>query len=131
MKHQLNIHLDDFGPHLPTRRVEVRYSYPHAGRHSLREQVLVLESSNISPRLRTDLDMLYGALTARIPSPESVRLPHAELTPIIEPAILTFVVLDQFRAAELPIARLYFYESIPALRSRFEDQVRVTREEWP
>jgi hypothetical protein len=129
-KHQLSVHLD-YGPTcFEPGGLEVRYGYHQSGVHELREQVIRVRASDIAPELRFDLAELYAALEKRIPIPEAVRLPHAAVQPEIQPGGLTFVVLDQSRAAALPIARLYYYEVIAPLESRVERQVRAEKPDW-
>ena len=129
LKHQLNVHLD-YGPTCPGGRLEIRYGYHHSGVHQLREQVLVLSRDEIPAKLRTDLTEVYAALERRIPDPDLVRLPHASIRPELESGGLTFVVLDQARASKLPLARLYYYETVEPLSSRIEREVRVERAGW-
>jgi hypothetical protein len=80
--------------------------------------------------LKNDLEALYAALRSRVPDPAAVRLPHAEVEPTIRPAGLTFVVLDQARAPQLPIARLYYYEEVLPLNSRIERRVYLEGPDW-
>ncbi len=129
-KHQLNVHLD-YGPQcFEPGGLEVRYGYHYSGEHQLREQVVRIPPATIAPELKTDLDALYEILRRKIPEPEVVRLPHAAIRPTIRPAGLTVVVLDQSRAAQLPIARLYYYEEVDPLRSRIERRVYLERPGW-
>ena len=130
LKHQLNIHLD-YGPHCFEQwGLEVRYGYHYSGEHQLREQVIRIGENHIEPNLKTDLAFIYKALKSRIPEPELVRLPHAEVKPTIRPAGLTFVVLDQTRAKALPIARLYYYEEVEPLGSCIERRVYLEMPDW-
>jgi len=130
LKHHLNIHLD-YGPQcFEPGALEVRYGYHYSGEHQLREQVLRIPQVEIAAELKSDLDGLYDALNRRIPDPEIVRLPHAAVRPTVRPAGLTFVVLDQARTAQLPIARLYYYEEVEPLRSRIERRVYLERPDW-
>ena len=129
-KHQLNIHLD-YGPNVfEPWALEVRYGYHYSGEHQLREQVLRIPSGEIGTQLAADLKELYEALRRRIPEPEMVRLPHAEIQPQILPTGLAYVVLDQARAAELPIARLYYLEEVEPIGSRIERRVYLERPDW-
>jgi|SRR3972149_10143605 len=129
-KHQLNIHLD-YGPHCFEQwGIEIRYGYHYSGEHQLREQVIRIGANRIDPELKKDLSSIYEALKNRIPKPEAVRLPHAEVTPKISPAGLAFVVLDQARAKALPIARLYYYEEIEPLGSRIERRIYMEKPDW-
>ena len=130
LKHQLNIHLD-YGPHcFEAWGLEIRYGYSFSGEHQLREQVIRTQASNLAPELKADLNTIYNALRVRIPEPEMVRLPHAEVLPSIQPAGLTFVILDQSRAAQWPIARLYYYEEAKPLGSRIEKRVYLEKRDW-
>jgi hypothetical protein len=130
LKHQLNIHLDYSPITAGPSDLEVRYSYPHSGEHSLREQELVVPARDMDPALRADIDFLVSTLVSRIPTPVGVRLPHALIPPKVEPGILTFVVLDQSRAERLPIARLTYYEVVKPLESRIEGRVCLEKEGW-
>ena len=130
IRHQLNIHLD-YGPQCSEiNSLEIRYDYHFSGEHRLEEQLLRLSADLLDADLRRDLDEIYGALVRRIPAPNSVRLPHAEICPTIKPMGLTFVVQDQVRAAQLPIARLYFIEMIPELGSKTERKVYLEGPDW-
>jgi hypothetical protein len=130
LKHQLNIHLD-YGVHcFEPGGLEVRYGYHYSGEHQLREQVVQIPSAKLEADLKSDLDALYEMLRLRIPLPMPVRLPHAEIVPTIRPGGLTFVVLDQARQAQLPIARLYYYEIIEPIRSNIERRVYLERPDW-
>jgi len=130
LKHQLNIHLD-YGPHCFEQwGLEIRYGYHYSGEHQLREQVLRIGANHVEPELKMNLDSIYDALKNRIPEPEAVRLPHAEVKPKITPAGLTFVVLDQKRAKTLPIARLYYYEEVEPLGSRIERRIYLEKHDW-
>ena len=130
LKHQLNIHLDFVPPASAASFLEIRYSYPYSGEHLLSEQVLRLDVDDIDQELLAGLRQIYDALVARIPKPRPIRLPHAKITPKINPAILTLVVLDQSRAHLLPLARLYYHGEVPELQSRNEQEVRVEKLEW-
>ena len=79
-----------------------------------------IPTEQIGTQLTKDLKALYDALKLRIPEPEKVRLPHVEIEPIVRPTCLTYVVLDQARAAKLPIARLYYLEETEQLKPRVE-----------
>ena len=130
LKHQINIHLD-YGPHcFELWGLEVRYGYHYSGEHQLREQVIRIGANHIEPKLKIDLDSIYEALKSRIPEPEAVRLPHAEVKPTLRPAGLTFVVLDQTRAKVLPIARLYYSEEVDPLGSRIERRIYLEKPDW-
>jgi hypothetical protein len=124
LKHQLLVHLD-YSP--PPIRLDVRFSYPFSGDHVLREQVLSFDQASIPTHLRTDLDAIVRFLLCRIPRPADVRLPHAKVTPTIERAVLTVVAQDQNRAVVVPLARMYYRETVHELGSMNEKQIRVER----
>jgi hypothetical protein len=129
-RHQLNIHLD-YGPQcFQVGGLEVRYGYHYSGEHQLREQVMLIPEERLEPGLRADLDQIYAALAGRIPEPDVVRLPHAEIRPTIRTTGLTFVVLDQTRAVQLPIARLYYIEEVPEVGSSIERRVYIEQPHW-
>jgi hypothetical protein len=48
----------------------------------------------------------------------------------VRPAGLTLVVLDEARAPQVPIARLYYYEEVAPLASSIGDQVSIERSGW-
>jgi hypothetical protein len=129
IRHQLNIHLDYRGPERTPFEVEVRFSYPHAGDHSLPETSRRWSSSSMSPRIEAAFRTLYSAMESRIPAVEKPRLPHASLTVRYLPQILTFVVQDQSRSSQLPLARLYYIEVLP-VRTQIEKEVCVGRSDW-
>ena len=130
LKHQLNIHLD-YGPHcFELWGLEVRYGYHYSGEHQLREQVIQIGANRIEPELKAALDSIYESLKSRISEPTAVRLPHSAVKPMVRPAGLTFVVLDQSRAKALPIARLYYYEEIEPIGSRIERRIYLENPDW-
>lgn len=122
VKHQLLIHLD-YGDTLAS--LEIRYSYPFSVPHQLPEQAIAVPKAKIPGPIKKDLDYLYRQMRGRIPAPTRVRLPHAEIVPQIRPAIMTVVVQDQQRHTQIPLARLYYHEEVPRLRSSIEAQVRM------
>ncbi|MGE5219625.1 MAG: hypothetical protein ACM3SP_21700 [Chloroflexota bacterium] len=130
LKHQLNIHLDYGIQCFEPGGLEVRYGYHYSGEHQLREQVVQIPRAKLDPDLKSDLDALYEMLRGRIPQATPVRLPHAEIVPTIRPGGLTFVVLDQARQEQLPIARLYYYEIIEPIRSNIERRIYLERPDW-
>ena len=123
LKHQLIIHLDYGTQCFELGGLKVRYGYHYSGEHQLREQLVRIAAAELAVELKADLDAVYEILQTRIPQPSPVRLPHAEILPIIRPGGLTFVVLDQAREKLLPIARLYYYEIIVPIRSHIERRV--------
>lgn len=104
IKHQLFIHLD-YSP-VPGG-LEIRYSYPFSSPHVLREQVITIPIHEIPAEVKVELDNIVDALSARIPTPTSARLPHAEITPTLRKAVTTIVIQDQ-RPNRTPLARLYY-----------------------
>jgi hypothetical protein len=130
LRHQLNIHCD-YGPNAAKPdTLSVKYGYHYSGAHQLRQQSVEIPIANVDRKLRSALDSIVNVLVSRIPPSQTVRLPHAAIVPVIEPASLTFVAQDQARPATIPLARLYYYETVAVLDSRIEAQVRVTRTEW-
>jgi hypothetical protein len=121
--HQLLVHVDEHA----NGDIDIRYCYPFSEPHPLPEQVVRLPSNAVPERLRSDLSMLRTLLRDRIRS-EPVRIPHGEITPVIQDGILTVVTRDQRR--DLPVARLYLYEVAEALASRRERQSRMEGKEF-
>jgi len=122
LKHQLSIHLD-YGPVL--ENLELRYSYPFSAPHELPEQSIRMGLDRLDGRVRQNLDFLIDSLTGRTKSPDPVHLPHTQLTPVLRPTILTVVIQDQTRQDQLPIMRLYLFESVDEVGSRIERETRV------
>lgn len=122
------VHLDY---HPTNQDLQIRYSYPFSGEHQLLEQVIAFDCHAIPTELKEKLDWFSRAMAARIPRPVHVRLPHAIVTPDVFLGYLTFVVLDQKRAAVVPLARLYYYEEVKLppelLVERVERKVYVER----
>ena len=126
IKHQLVIHFDYGGG---VDGVSIKYSYPFTERHKIREQTVVVSQSDVSPDVQADLNTLEAALTSRIPAPESVRIPHARISPTIRNCVITVVVQDQ-RRRDIPLARMYYLEEVPEIGSRTEEQVRIEPNDW-
>lgn len=126
----MDIHLD-YGPNVfEPWALEIRYGYPHSGEHQVREQVLRIPKDEIKGELAADVKRLYASLERRIPEPELVRLPHAEIKPHIRPTGLTYVVLDQARAEKMPVARLYYLEEVEPIKSRIERRIYLEKPDW-
>jgi hypothetical protein len=115
--HQLLVHLDWF----PEGRLEIRYSYPFAGQHELREQLITVATGDIPSDVREPLEQLRARLRARHTA-LPVRFPSQEITPKVHDGILTVVTRDQRRS--LPIARLYLHETIEGV-SKVEKEARM------
>ena len=124
IKHQLMVHFDYHPTH---KELQIRYSYPFSREHELREQLIRYEESEIPVDLRNWLSCFSQFMADRIPQPETVRLPHAEVRPDISYGYLTVVVQDQSRANKVPLARLYYYEEVKPLSSKIEKQVYSER----
>jgi hypothetical protein len=130
LKHQLNIHLDYGIQCVEVGGLEVWYGYHYSREHQLREQVIQIPAAKLDPDLKSDLDAVYEMLRIRIPHATPIRLPHAEIVPTIRPGGLTFVMLDQAREEQLPIARLYYCEIVETIRSNIERRVYLQRPDW-
>lgn len=126
IKHQLVIHFDYGGG---VEGVSIKYSYPFSEPHEIPEQTVVISPSDIPSDVRVDLNALEAALTCRIPAPDSVRLPHAEIAPTIRNCVITVVVQDQ-RRRNIPLARMYYLLEVTEIGSRKEHQVRIEPNDW-
>jgi len=127
IRHQLMIHLD-YGKGIGG--LEIRYSYPFAGPHSLREQLIKYRFDQIEVGLKEMLDNFVELIKARTPKTDIAVLPHAEVTPDILHGLLTFVVQDQQRAETVPMARLLYHEKIEPVGSQVERKIHVKRPEF-
>jgi hypothetical protein len=124
--HQFLIHLVlEFG----SRDLLVVYSYPFSQPHELRERTIRVVESEIPKRVKTTLDSLVRALIGRIPAPNAVRMPHAEIEPQIRYTGATVVVQDK-RRDDLPLAVMYYLEVVPGLCSQVQRQVRIERDDF-
>lgn len=103
------------------------YAYHYSRPHELHEQRVDLTLSELPTTLLMDMNWLVDALASQIPTPRTVRLPHAEIQPTIRLGYFTLAIQDQRRAAELPSCRLYYREVVPELTSAVEKEVRITR----
>jgi hypothetical protein len=124
IKHQLTI-IAEYGSYTAYRAVNVRYSYQFSTPHGLREQVVQVELDSLPPTLRDAFEKLRQALLRRVPPPQPVRLPHAEITPTVRETGITVVVQDQQRADEIPHVRMYYLEEVSELQSRQEFEVHM------
>lgn len=125
--HQLLIHTD--APPDDTAGLEVRYSYPSSGEHSIPETVVRIPRSRIPEGVVEAIGIVRNWLLGYVPS-NPIRLPHSdEIRPVVRPGILTVVVQDQRRKLELPLVRLYAYEQIREIPSRREVEVRLSGKE--
>jgi hypothetical protein len=122
--HQLLVHVDQH----PTGDIEIQYDYPFSEPHHLREQVLRLPAAQVSEQLRNDFSAVRDFLRSRIEI-KPVRVPHGELLPTLQDAILTVVTRDKRR--NLPFARLFCVEAVPALDSRAERKSTAEGNEFP
>ena len=129
VKHQLNVHCDFKVTSGELEWLHIRYSYPHSA-PALREQMHAPDLGSLKPDLVADLTELYRLMSSMHPPPIRVRLPHAAFLPEVAYGILTLVAQDQKRVPELPKARLYYYETIRALKSQAELQIHRGRGDW-
>ena len=120
--HQLITHLDEF----PNGDLEIRYNYPF-GEHAMPEQVISVPAHMQSRQLREDLNTIRTLLRERI-KVKPIRIPHEEVVPALEDAILTIVTRDERRS--LPIARLYCNEVVEQLGTKIERESRLEGDEF-
>ena len=116
LKQELLIHLD-YG--LPFGDVVVRYRGPVGAPETLPEQVVDLLRARVPRDVQFELDVLYQALTRRIPPPPANRAPDGW---IIRPALATVLIQDQKRPSELPLAWLTYVQQGPAAGERLEQR---------
>lgn len=121
VKHQLFIHLD----YHPDGKLEVHYHYPLSA-PPIPEQTVTLRESAVQNKLKGDLDFVKECLIERIP-PKSIRTPSAEIRPSIIPKITTIIIQDQTRSNEVPLARLYYLETVEEIGLQVEKQIEMNR----
>jgi hypothetical protein len=124
--HQLLIHV---GLEIGTGDVLVVYSYPFSQPHELREQTIRIAKGEIPEAVEKELGSIVQALVKRIPPPDLVRMPHAEIEPQIRYASATIVIQDK-RRRDLLLAVMYYLELIPESSSQVERQVRIERDDF-
>jgi hypothetical protein len=122
--HQLLVHLDQH----PNGDVEIHYSYPFSGDHPLPEQIIRFASGGSPGHVTTDLNEIRASLRSYIQL-KPIRVPHGQVTPRLQDAILTVVTRDERR--RLPIARLYCREIVPEFRSPVEREGKMEADQFP
>lgn len=126
-RHQLLVHVDLVPP---ADVVDVVYSYPFAGAHSLPEIRACVPIADVDEAAARALFAFVGRLVERLPC-ERVRLPHAVIAPTYVPGVLTVPVQDARRmGTDLPLARLYVYELLPETGTTREHELRIDRPEF-
>ena len=115
--------------HLESDHAVISYGYPDSYPHRLPEQRIDIKLSKLNEDLRRNLCVLHEKVASKIPEPESVRLPHAIIKPEITYGYFTLAALDQDRANELPLCRLYYHEDVKVIPSRVEKFIRITKPE--
>lgn len=120
--HQLLTHVDWHA----NGELQIRYSYPFAGPHELREQVIHVAAADVPSDIGSTLENLRDLLRARI-EVNAVRFPHQKIVPTRQDGIMTVVTQDQRRP--LPISRLYYNEIIDGV-SKVEKQVRMEQSDF-
>ena len=115
--------------HLEADHAVLSYGYHESGPHQLPEQRIEMKISELDNDLRQGLNFIHDEVVSKIPEPSIVRLPHVKIKPTISFGYFTLAALDQDRADELPLCRLYYHEDIHEIPSRVEKYIRIKKPE--
>lgn len=90
---------------------------------------MTLSAEDIPLRISRELVGFRDALVKRLGPVIAVRMPHAEILPIIRYGGITIVIQDEQRV-DIPVARMYYLEVIDEIQSQVEKQVRIERDDF-